>query len=655
MSILLIPISFVVTASTVHRFFLKHKCEQSLGRVVLCAGISWYLVLVIITEFNSLIKTLHSTGVTLSWCLFVAVCLGLYFLETKNMRLSQSPMIALKQDENHRSVVDNLILILLIVVIGATGAIALTAAPNNYDSMTTHLSRVIFWMQNSGVQPFQTPTVPQAAYPPAAEYGLLHIMLLSGTDRFVNLLQFFCWLGTAVGAGLIAQEFGLKQRHQYLSGILALTVPISILEATSTQNDLLVGYFLISFSYFMIRYIRLEERCDLVFCAASLGLAVLTKPYALIYGFPFACWLTGFLFYRRGLGCWRPLTVFMAVFASVNLGLWTRNIEAFGAWMPKGSSLYVMQSFTPGMLFGAWIKNIALQISVPFEPLNIWMNQVIYKIHNMIGTPVMDSRNALISPDLHCCVQKFSTNEDLSSNPVHFVLSATSSLIAALWIFKRKATYIQTFYFLSVVGGTTVLCFYLKWHPFFTRYHVFYYAAIAPVVAAVMSEWFSKKILQYLCVALLLTSIPWFFFNDLRPFFGKQSVFTTSRIDQYFAHRPDLKKSYLMAADWIYRNDLKKIGLLGRHDDWDYPLWALIKLHHGHSIEMRYVDVKGPTAHISQINFEPQAVVCFGLTGTFKNRDELRHAQEKYGPIHIFGSIYILTKMIDQDSKDSPG
>src|SRR5688572_10806102 len=69
-------------------------------------------------------------------------------------------------------------------------AIAWTAPPNTWDSMTYHLTRVMHWKVNASVAFYPT-HIPRELYQhPFAEILILHTVLLSGGDRLANLPQF---------------------------------------------------------------------------------------------------------------------------------------------------------------------------------------------------------------------------------------------------------------------------------------------------------------------------------------------------------------------------------------------------------------------------------------------------------------------------------
>src|SRR5205814_10436228 len=69
------------------------------------------------------------------------------------------------------------------------------------------------------------------------------LRLLAGFEEFPNLLQWLAALGCAVAASRIAAQLGAARAGQLLAATAVLTAPMVALEATSTQTDLVVAFW----------------------------------------------------------------------------------------------------------------------------------------------------------------------------------------------------------------------------------------------------------------------------------------------------------------------------------------------------------------------------------------------------------------------------
>jgi len=94
------------------------------------------------------------------------------------------------------------------VVIGILFLIAFVAAPNTYDSMTYHLSRVMHWQQNRSLRFFPTHIPRQLHAGPWAEMAVLYLQMLAGSDHLANLVQWFAMIGSVIGVSYIAKIMG---------------------------------------------------------------------------------------------------------------------------------------------------------------------------------------------------------------------------------------------------------------------------------------------------------------------------------------------------------------------------------------------------------------------------------------------------------------
>ena len=170
------------------------------------------------------------------------------------------------------------------------GLIALIAPPNTNDSMSYHMSRVVHWQQNHSIAHYPTHILRQIVLPPGAELAILHLQILSESDRFANLVQ---WLSVAAGlcgVSLIAKELGADVRGQILSVVVCATLPMVILQASSTQNDAVEAFWMTCLVYFLLVMRRRQEWFYPYLVGMSLGLALLTKATAYLLAPPFLIW-----------------------------------------------------------------------------------------------------------------------------------------------------------------------------------------------------------------------------------------------------------------------------------------------------------------------------------------------------------------------------
>jgi 4-amino-4-deoxy-L-arabinose transferase-like glycosyltransferase len=165
--------------------------------------------------------------------------------------------------------------------------------PNNTDSMVVHLVRVGYWLQHNSFVPWNSLIERQVIYPFNAQIIVLWSILLQGTDKFAAFLQFFSVLFTALGIYCIGREIGGNRYQAGLSALFYLTFPQVILQATTTQDDLVITCFLILGSYFFLRWYQksYSDKWDLFAATSGFMIAVGIKPTSFYFFIGFAVFL----------------------------------------------------------------------------------------------------------------------------------------------------------------------------------------------------------------------------------------------------------------------------------------------------------------------------------------------------------------------------
>lgn len=153
-------------------------------------------------------------------------------------------------------------------------ALAFLTPPLEWDSLTYHLPRAAFWLQDEAVGYIEHSNDARLdGNPPAGEIGLLWTMALSGGDRLVALPQLVAASALFVGVAGIAGRIGLSARAALLGVLLFASLPLVAVQAPTTYNDLVVASFLVIAAYASIG----RARSDLVLLALAIGLALTTK------------------------------------------------------------------------------------------------------------------------------------------------------------------------------------------------------------------------------------------------------------------------------------------------------------------------------------------------------------------------------------------
>lgn len=526
------------------------------------AAVCFSLLLAVATELLSLFTAITFPALAVFWG-GVALIALLYLLSKRACLKIQKPLL------------ENLWMLAgIVAVIATTLLIALVAPPNNWDSMTYHMARVVHWIQNGSVAHYPTHITRQLYSAPWAEYAIMHLQILSGGDRFANLVQWFAMCGSIVGTSLIAREFGASSRVQVLTALLTATIPMGILQASSTQNDLVVSFWLVCFVYFGMLLIRSPGQATALVCGGSLGLAMLTKGSAYIFAFPFLLWLLG-----SGLKVHRnrfvkPIIIAGVIAISLNAGHYWRNYSLWGNPLATDGEKLTNDRVTIQATVSNLTRNIASHTWTPIPPINYLQFRGVTFVHETLGMELSDPATSL--NEMIFSPARTSLDEDYAGNGLHLLLILIS--VGALIVRRKSLPRALTPYTLSLAVGLLLYCMLLKWQPWGTRLQLPMFVLASPLIALALPFGNRSWTASTLAAIMLLCSTPWLFGNQTRPLWGHRSILSTDRESLYIAKRSQLLPYYFQAAEYFSRpGSCAAIGLVSSNNNtYEYPLWALL-------------------------------------------------------------------------------
>ena len=371
-------------------------------------------------------------------------------------------------------------LIPAVIIALTTAFIGLIAPPNNWDSMTYHMSRVEHWRANANVAHYPTNVVWQLYLNPWAEFAILQFQTLGfGSDRLANSVQWFAFVGSMVGVSLLLRLLGGSLFAQSLAALVVASTPMIILQSSSTQNDVVCGFFVIAAVYFAFERRGTAGVTHEIYFPLSVALAIATKGTAYPILFPFVAYavITGLRQdgLRPGV---RSVGALVLVVFLLNVGHWSRN---FGLWQhplgdPEWLRQYQNESFGLPETLSNVVRNAALHLGTPSSKVNAFTEAVVRNIHHAIeirlDEPLLTfyARNNIVPEPW------FVTHEDYAGNGILLVLSC----VAVGFSFLTQAGKRIPAFALLLCASSLLFCIFLKWAPWNSRLHtpLFLLAAI---------------------------------------------------------------------------------------------------------------------------------------------------------------------------------
>ncbi len=470
------------------------------------------------------------------------------------------------------------------------------------------------WIQDGNVAPFPTNITKQVNLTPGTEYAILQFQLLSGGDGLANIIQWFSFIGTLIGVSLIAKELGADHNGQVLSAAFCVTIPIVILQASSTENHLSTAFWLVCFVYFSLHAFHHTRSIDILIIGLGLGLAILSKSTAYFFATPFVILIVLWVFWskeRNRIWLW---VVTAVIVLAINSGEYFRDYSLYktplGPWVASQEYGFNNNIITPASITSNIIRNLALYLSTPSDRINQYLDKLVQKIHNSIGISENDPRTTW-SGNLHFSVRPISFEEDLAGNPLHLLLIiGTFGYCVA---FLKKTPRVALYYILAVTSGFLLFCIFLKWQDWNRRLQIPLFilgCAIAGMAVAKIRPWYISNAIVGL---FLVAAIPWLIAGQPRSLIGNTNIFNVSRNEQYFAERPNAYRPYQLAAQQIEQMQVSNVGLFMGPSHYEYPLWVFLSQLHRPLPRIEHVDINNETSGLANSSafrfFSPDVVV----------------------------------------------
>ena len=500
-------------------------------------------------------------------------------------------------------------------VLGIVGWIAIVSPPNSTDAMGYHLPRVLYWAQAGSVEFFPVHYYPQLTMPPLAEYFILHTWVLSGGDRFANLVQWGAMAASMFVVSGIAGRLGASRWGQWMAAVLVVTLPNGILQASGVKNDYVLALWVVAAVYFAL------ERGGGAWLGCAIGLAILTKGTALLFLAPLLIAVMAGRWLR-----WRGWVAAGVCALAINAPQLARNLVLSGhplgfrtahgddgdrgfRWSPD--------SIGAGSVVSNVMRFSAEHLGARSERWNRGVYDAVVAAHRALGLdpddPATSWRWAKFEPPRN------SNHEVNAANRWHGLLLLLVPLAAWLPAGRRR----WLIYWVGIASAYLLFCAMLRWQPFMIRMQLPLFVAGMPLVAVMLDRIAPRWVGLVLCLFLLNAARPYLFENWVRPLRGENSILRVPREDAYFN---DMKQwgnrdLYRQAVDRVAASGCRAVGIDNSLYQLEYPLEALLR-ERAPEVRFLHTGVENLSAGYPQVPaIAPCAVVCFECAGvTAKER-----------------------------------
>lgn len=477
--------------------------------------------------------------------------------------------------------------------------------PNNWDSLTYHMTRIMYWLGNESVMHFPSNVLRNLYQPPFAEYFIMNVNVVNGNDYLSNSIQLLFLTISIIASWSVLDFFNVNTLKKIIVAFLIITIPAVEMQASTAKNDIVCGFFVLCSLFYCIKsYFDCKMR-DFIFLALTIGLGMFTKGTFYIYFLPILLVYIIFIIKKMiiekkyKIVYFAPL-VFIIVLL-INVGHFSRNYAINGNVLTIDeieSAGYSNKNLKLTMIASNLMKNIGLHIDAPFQKnYDLWIR--IFHKNNNININNLDSNynnNPYSGP------KELETHEDGIPNGIHFYIICFVFFVFSIFcVFSFKKVKKEFLLVFIICMQTFIFITYLKWQPWHTRLHIPIFMLSMVTITAILNKLNFIKIIYILILPIIIYKFTFnLLYNNLRPIitnkeYTKNVKMEDNRFKKYFANQPNLYKDYSSVLNLIYKYNPKKVGLILA--DWEYPLFHYF---YKEKINLVSLNVNNPSSKISQ-------------------------------------------------------
>lgn len=557
---------------------MKEKSPHILLRLY----VSWLIFIFFFTETLSYLHQITRQNIVLGNLIFFSLFLYVRRNELKKIKFP--------------SIFKNKFSLIIFSILALTFIQGLFSAPSTTDAMTYQINRIMYWIQEKTTYQFFIRNS-HDFMPPFASYILMHLYFIFNGDRFLFLSQWLAYVGSIYLSAVISLQLGANRRLSQVISLLVSTIPIAVLQATSTQADMVSAFITLLIFYLTLTFLKRPNYKYALILGLTLGLGMLVKaPFYIFVIIPLSLF---FVLLRKNpaktfvLG---SLVILIAL--TMQLRYYSQNTKLFGnplgqKFQGKGNT-YVNEKFDLPSIVSNLVKNTMNNIPIPF-----FTNQaqsVLVVFHHLISIDIQDPKISYTGLDFKVAPVLY-PQEDLVASPLHIILIILAGFFVIRASFKHEEKTELRLLYIFLVIAYVIFATILKYESVHNRLLVTFIVVGTTVSGlilgmnklgkSVMNIFLMVSVPLAFLLVLLNVSRPYisygFFYDKIKkyatPFSDiPESFFTEPRTKQYFNSRPYWYEPYDKVTDLIAKEGKNQIITMKLMDDeFEYPLWVMLK------------------------------------------------------------------------------
>ena len=645
MGVTVLFISFALTLFII--FNITKSCRYSWILSTLTYGATIFGL----TEVLSSYRQLNYWSILYFWIGVLIVNISIILYLYKHNKLAKRSLYNAKKLRIIRSIKSPIFWVVAITIF-INLLTALIAPPNNWDSMTYHMPRVMHWIQNQSVAHYPTNIIRQISFPPGSGYLIMHFQILVGSDHLANFVQWTAYVGCIIVNSSIT-EIVFGEKYGLIGALTTASIPMAIMQSTTTQNDLVVSYWLVCLLYFTLSK-NPYTLANIVCIGLAFGLGIITKYTAYIFGTPvIGIWIFRYLLKKDVQNRTKliSLVVLVTVVVTPSVPHFLRNYVLFGNIL--GNDMGTRnESLTLVATLSNFLRLLPINLPIPgMWNIVSWLHTNI--LHIEVNNPQTTYGDIEKYLSFFRPLFNLAPHEDHVGSPLHLlgILTGTTGIFTKY--FRNKNEYYKKLILLTVFSllGIFLFCLLLKFQPWNNRFLLTSIILSIPM-SVYQLKCYEKQLIYNSVLGLLIVSSIIYALTPIRhPILpipidtpeSSPSILSLSREEIYFSgakkEYKELKYPYSKAVELISNSNCKKIGLTIGEDDWEYPIWAL--LGDTGSYQISHVNVNNISSKLKSPNEIEESCAVISTIPAYQNSN-LRLLHTTYYPyvaVYLAGGL----------------
>ena len=461
--------------------------------------------------------------------------------------------------------------------------------PNEWDSMTGHLVKCLYYIQNGSMARMQGTTWTIDFYPNALPTLQIFGFYTLGEIGFKGI-HFYSYLVFVFSIYGISGYFNASREAKVFASFMAALLPSALIQATTTETDLVQTAIVSVVVYFTLHASKSFNRPNLFWLVLALSIWISLKVTFMLIGpsyflvFMALHWKNLKHYGKVGFGA---LLLFVGGLIYVLPTGYVANVKEVGKF-----SLGAM-SAPPEVMKWHGIEHYTKEEKLKNFKLNVWryssdflhldglrssafgekINDAFRFLPNQLFNRFNLERNEfwVVSPFRTMGDERFQFHKERPYWGIIFFLFVPVSLI--LYVRRRNGIRLVGVFTAAFILHFLSLSFSAPYDPIKGRYFMNAAVWLLPLLG-ILAEWRWKSLKLAFVVLIGVSAILSLTHRKLYPWVGEKAFYNQERIEQLVQTRPELKEAYVNFEKLVPKDAVVALGTQQEHEDYEYPFWG---------------------------------------------------------------------------------